>query len=217
VTAAGESGGAPPYWPWAQVIRSCVRDRAPEELRADLGNGGAHLAQITPELRETLPDLAAPPPPRAGSEDSRFYLFDAAAVFLRNVAKRAPVVLVLDDVHAADGPSLLLLRFVADELREAAILVLATFRAAEARQVPAVHHLLGELAREATTLPLAGLGVALVIPRIERMAWKRWRRRCAKVRVARQNRWAWESSAPRDNPSSYTGIPQLDNSLLYVS
>jgi len=147
VTAAGESGGAPPYWPWAQVIRSCVRDRAPEELRADLGNGGAHLAQITPELRETLPDLAAPPPPRAGSEDSRFYLFDAAAVFLRNVAKRAPVVLVLDDVHAADGPSLLLLRFVADELREAAILVLATFRAAEARQVPAVHHLLGELAR----------------------------------------------------------------------
>ena len=52
---------------------------------------------------------------RAGG--ARFRLFDAAAEFLRNAAAERPLVLVIDDLQAADPPSLLLLRFVARRSR----------------------------------------------------------------------------------------------------
>ena len=47
---------------------------------------------------------------------ARFRLFTATADFLRNASERQPLVLFLDDLHAADAPSLLLLRFLAREL-----------------------------------------------------------------------------------------------------
>ena len=51
-----------------------------------------------------------------GAEGARFRLFDAVAAFLRNAGAGQPLMLVLDDLHAADAPSILLLRFVAREL-----------------------------------------------------------------------------------------------------
>ena len=50
------------------------------------------------------------------------------AAFLRNAAAARPLVLVLDDLHAADEPSLLLLRFVAGEIAGSRILVVGTYR-----------------------------------------------------------------------------------------
>ena len=52
--------GAPPYWPWLQILRrfaECLDDR---ELRAALGSGASCIAEIYPELRERLPGLATP-------------------------------------------------------------------------------------------------------------------------------------------------------------
>ena len=40
--------GAPPYWPWIQVIRSYVRDCDTEDLRSQLGAGAADIAEIVP-------------------------------------------------------------------------------------------------------------------------------------------------------------------------
>ena len=109
-----EAGGAPAYWPWVQSLRAYVRDAETAALRAQLGAGAAELAQILPELRELFPTcpsrLALEP------EAARFRLFDATAEFLRNASASRPIVLVLDDLHAADAPSLLLLRFLAREL-----------------------------------------------------------------------------------------------------
>lgn len=147
-----EDGGAPAYWPWLQVIRSYIREREPEALAAELGTRAGLLAQVAPEL---LPGLEVPE--GADDERDRFALFDATAAFLREIAKERPLLLVFDDLHAADRPSLLLLEFAVRELRRAPVLVLGTYRDVEARLTQPVAKLLGRLSREGRTIELRGL------------------------------------------------------------
>lgn len=148
-----EAGGAPAYWPWVQSIRAYVRETESERLRSELGAEAATLAQMLPEIRSLFPDLPEPSP--VEFEEARFRLFDAAAAFLRNAAGRRPVVLILEDVHAADVPSLLLLQFVAGNLRGAAMLVLATYRDVELARDHPLRATLAELARAPATRTLA--------------------------------------------------------------
>jgi DNA-binding SARP family transcriptional activator len=67
-----EAGGAPAYWPWVQALRAYIRETQPEALRAQLGAGGADLAQLLPELGALFPDLGTPP--ALESEGARFRL-----------------------------------------------------------------------------------------------------------------------------------------------
>jgi len=120
-----EAGGAPAYWPWVQSLRAYFDGKAPEMLSTLLGAGAADLAQIVPELRELIPDL---PSASTEVEGARFRLFDSVARFLRNLAATRPLLLVLDDLHVADEPSLLLLRFVAGQLGDSRVLVVGTYR-----------------------------------------------------------------------------------------
>src|SRR5215470_6893777 len=164
-----EAGGAPAYWPWVQSLRACVRGLDSEELRSHLGAGATFVAQIVAEVAETLPDVR--PPPMIGAEGSRFRLFDAVATFLRNAGGGQPLMLILDDLHAADAPSILLLRFVAGELGDARVLVLGAYRDIELDRGHPLTVALAELSREPATrhLPLSGLdeaGVAGLIQEI---------------------------------------------------
>ena len=43
---------------------------------------------------------------------ARFRLFDGVTTFIGNLARQRPLVVVLDDLHAADTPSLMLLQFL---------------------------------------------------------------------------------------------------------
>src|SRR5262249_11771686 len=115
-----EAGGAPPYWPWVQSLRSHVRATDPETLRSQIATDAGDLAQILPELRDHFPDI--PPSLLPEGEGARFRLFDAVASFLQRIAQIRPLLLAFDDLHAADEPSLLLLRYVARELAESRIL-----------------------------------------------------------------------------------------------
>src|SRR6266705_4242493 len=159
-----EGEGAPPYWPWIQVIRAYLRIAHSEGLpRIAAGAGAPYLAQLVPELGG-LESPAPSVPPQ--SEHARFYLFDAVATFLRSRPDHTPLVLVFDDLQWADTPSLLLLQFLVHELRDTAMLVVATYRELEARQNPHVADVLGALARDGRHLPLRGFGeeeVALFI------------------------------------------------------
>ncbi len=121
-----EGGGAPAFWPWIEVIRSHVHEADAGTLRSDLGSGASEIAQIVSEVRERLPSL--PEPTVVAPEQARFRLFDSISSFLRNAARRRPLAILLDDLHAADEPSLLLLQFLARELRDAPMLVLGTYR-----------------------------------------------------------------------------------------
>ena len=138
----------------AARLRECARALV---LKAQLGDGAAELAQILPELRELLPGL--PEPASVDSEGARFRLFDATARFLHNASESRPIVLVLDDLHAADTPSLLLLQFVARELSDSRILIVGAFRDVDPVPAPALTAMLAEVAREPVTSRMTLRGV----------------------------------------------------------
>jgi DNA-binding NarL/FixJ family response regulator len=136
-----EGEGAPAFWPWVQVVRTYVQDGDPAVLRRVMGAGAADIAQVVPAVRDRLPELPAPPP--VEPEAARFRLFDSLASFLWAAAARRPLLLVLDDLHWADAPSLALLRFLGQELEGVGLLVVGIYRHTE---VGRDHPLLGTLA-----------------------------------------------------------------------
>jgi DNA-binding SARP family transcriptional activator len=142
-----EAGGAPAYWPWLQALRSYARETDPERLRSQLGADGPELTAILPELTELVPGL--PAAPAGGPEGARFRLFSAVAAFLRRAATAAPLALFLDDLHAADPPSLVLLRYMAAELAGAPILVVGCYRDTETGPGAPLADTLPDLVREA--------------------------------------------------------------------
>ncbi|MGH7787263.1 MAG: ATP-binding protein, partial [Candidatus Binatia bacterium] len=152
-----EADGRPPYWPWVQILRA---------LRAGRGAAGDALAPPTdlPYLAQILPELASSAGPARGvdAESARFRLFDATSACLVSAARARPLLLIVDDAHGADLPSLRLLQFVAHGLAGAPLLALVTYREVEARQEPAVAELLTGLGRSGRHLPLGGLSAAEV-------------------------------------------------------
>jgi DNA-binding SARP family transcriptional activator len=157
-----EAGGAPAYWPWIQALRVAIAETEAEALRSQLGGGAADVAQLLPQLRERFPEL--PEPPAAEGEGARFRVFEATRSFLRNAARARPLVVALDDLHAADAPSLLLLQFVARGLDDSRLLILGAYRDVDPTLRAPLTSALAELVREAHTeqIGLTGLSAAEV-------------------------------------------------------
>ena len=149
-----EAGGAPPYWPWIQALRETF---ASEEAQTALGT----VKPFVDVLATLLPEVAGPAPAGGASglesDHQRFVLFDAVTRVIRAVSADRPFILVLDDLHAADAPSLLLLRFAAKEIRNSRCLVLGAYREREASADPDVRGLLADVNREGETLAIQGL------------------------------------------------------------
>ncbi len=136
-----EAGGAPAYWPWVQVARACLRDAPP----------GPALRVLTERLRPVMGDLETGGTDVVGeAETDRFRLFDAVATLVRVAAEHSPLVVILDDLHAADEPSLLLLRYLVAELAQARLVVVAIHREPELDDDDPRSALLSSLAREPT-------------------------------------------------------------------
>jgi tetratricopeptide (TPR) repeat protein len=167
---AWEVGGAPELWPWIQILRALVASPEGATLLA------AEPAEHRDRIARLLPDVAAgsvtgtPAPDAADDESERFRLFAAVAALVARAAASCPLVLVIDDLHAADPSSMLLLRFVMREQRAARLIVVATYRALEARRDPVAGRSIADLGREGETLELAALAeddvarlVALVV------------------------------------------------------
>ena len=153
-----EGEGAPAYWPWVQVIRSYIHDRDADSIVSVMGTqGAAEIAQIASEIRERIPGLEEPA--ELDPEQARFRLFDSIATFLRNGAKAQPLVVVLDDLHWADKPSLLLLQFLAREMRSSRLLILGTYRDVELRRAHPLAQALAELNREQVSSRVALRGL----------------------------------------------------------
>ena len=142
-----EREGAPPYWPWLQAIRGYVDETDPERLRQEMGPGASDISEILPELLTKL--VVLEPPPALEPEQARFRLFDSIATFLKNAAQGNPLLLVLDDLHWADKPSLLLLEFLARQVGEFRILVVGCYRDVELSRQHPLSETLGQLARGA--------------------------------------------------------------------
>ena len=163
---AWEPGGAPAYWHWIQTLRSLAAAHDRQALVRDLGVGAQELARLVPHLRAGV-RLAEPGPPEG--DDARFKMFDAVAGFLRRASDRKPLVVVLEDLHAADGGTLGLLRFVIEN-GAGRLAVIGTTRDPRRDPVnPEVVDPLTELRRRMTTLPLGGLGPHDVAVMLEAM------------------------------------------------
>lgn len=141
-----EGEGAPPFWPWVQIVRAFAQEQDPADLAAMMGPGAADIAQVVPELHERIPNLA--PAASLPPEQARFRFFDSMSTFVKEAAKRKPLVLILDDLHWADKPSLLLLQFLAQELRNTRIFVVGTFRDTDFWPRHPLALTLGELSRQ---------------------------------------------------------------------
>ncbi|MCH7737298.1 MAG: AAA family ATPase [Chloroflexi bacterium] len=141
-----EQTGAPPYWPWMQLIRAQVETTDSGQLRQDMGPGAADIAQILPELTGILEGLDQSPV--LEPEQARFRLLFSMTTFLKNVSRSQPLVLVLDDLHWADQSSLLLLEFLAREIASSCTMVVGTYRDNEVTGSHPLAQTLGSLVRE---------------------------------------------------------------------
>jgi hypothetical protein len=133
-----EAGGAPAYFPWSQVFDALAIDDP-------FATAGAALDTREQRLRQ----------------------FEHAARRLCTAAADEPIAIVLDDLHAADLPSLGFLHALVRRVARARLLVLGTFREIEARQVPEVGAALARIGREGDVIALERLS------RDETLAWIR--------------------------------------------
>jgi DNA-binding CsgD family transcriptional regulator len=138
--------GAPPYWPWVQVIRSYLLGYSPEQVRSQMGAGAADIAEVVPEVRERWPGLQSPP--ALEPQQARFRLFDSITRFFKQASQAQPLVVMLDNLHWADRSSLQLLEFLAQEMAESRLLLLGTNRDMELTRRHPLTQTLGELVRE---------------------------------------------------------------------
>jgi hypothetical protein len=56
-----EGEGAPPYWPWLQIVRSQIDQLDAESIEVAMGSGAEAIGETVPDLRFKLPNLGVPP------------------------------------------------------------------------------------------------------------------------------------------------------------
>ena len=143
---ASQAEGMPPYLPVLEALGQYVRSAAPDLLREQAGPMAATLSGIVPELVTRLGEVplgyALPP------EQARLRLFEAIGVFLAAIGSRSPLVLLLDDLHWADGSTLDLLCHVTRTQPTARLLIVGAYRDAELEVNAALQRAIAELSRQ---------------------------------------------------------------------
>jgi class 3 adenylate cyclase len=152
-----EADATPAYWPFAQAIRTYVRDADPVGLAWQLGADGPELARLVPELRDLVPSIGDSPP--LESPESRFRFYDGIANFLIGVSRSRPLMLVFDDMHWADASSIELLRFLAGRVSGNPMLLACGYREEEAASRADFQQTIAEMLEvpNSTRISLGGL------------------------------------------------------------
>ncbi|MFI5046435.1 MAG: serine/threonine-protein kinase PknK [Acidimicrobiia bacterium] len=155
-----------PYQPFVELLEHVARTGAPGEVRADIVNSGTLLTRLVPDMALRFPDL--PDPVRAEPGTERYLVFEAVNSMLSEVAKRAPLLVVLDDLHWADLETIALLGHVVRSAHAAPLLVVGTSRVGEVGPDHPLAVALADLRRDAIVeeIRLTGLdddGVAELV------------------------------------------------------
>ncbi len=144
-----EMGGRLPYQPLVEALRERLEaENAPEDLLEDLWL--AELSRLLPELRVRYPDL---PVPNEDELSAKGRLFEAVVRLFEALTRRAPLVLLLEDLHWVDGASLELLRYLGHSWSRhgSPVLLLGTVRREGLELNPPLSAQLADLGRD---LPL---------------------------------------------------------------
>jgi DNA-binding CsgD family transcriptional regulator len=141
-----EEQGAPPYWPWVQLLDAAFAGHEREALVEALDGAAGPLAAIVPHVAALVPGAAPTPAPEAAQ--ARFRLHQSVADVLARLSRRRCLIVVLEDLHWADVASLELTRFLASRLTATGLLVVATYRSVDAGSSTAFDDVLASLARQ---------------------------------------------------------------------
>ena len=141
----------PPYWPWTQALGRL------------LGSGTGPAPGASPTVSDSSGLLGGEPlGGRAG-------LFAAVVDALDGATGAQPALIVLEDAHWADTPSLALLQFVVSALPGMAALVVVTAREDPLESSEEVSAGLADLPPSVLRLPLHGLDQAATGSLVERI------------------------------------------------
>jgi len=117
-----------PYKPFVEALDFLVRVLDPDLVRGALGTAGGELTRLLPDLSARLGPF--PAPVSADPDTERHRLHTAVGELLLHIGRQQPLLVVLDDAHWADAPTLHLVRHVA-RAGDVRMLLLATFRSHE--------------------------------------------------------------------------------------
>jgi class 3 adenylate cyclase/tetratricopeptide (TPR) repeat protein len=135
-----------PYQPWVQALGHLVREAPQPVLDAHVERFGGDLARLVPGLGGRLSEL--PVPRQSDPETERYLLYAAVAGLLEGAGEREPLLLILDDLHWADSPTLSLLRHVVSAGSAMRVLVVGTYRDSDLSREHPLTALLADLHRE---------------------------------------------------------------------
>jgi len=151
--------GAPPFWPWSQIIQPLVQGMEDEVLVEVFRSSASLAAQAFPSIHAVLGPVVHTASESDTAESARFRLFDSISRLAIERARVGPIVLILDDLHWADEPSLKLLVHLCAEIRRSPILVVGAYRDMVfelGHPVPVAAGALSQL-RWCSRIPLRGL------------------------------------------------------------
>lgn len=133
-----------PYQPFVEVIEQLVQTMDPADLESIAAEVDlTPLAKLTPSLASFASSSSTSAP-----ETERYVMFDAVAKLLGTVARTTPLLVVLDDLHWADRPTLLLLRHILRAGANSPVLLVGTYRDTELDRRHPLAEALTDLRRE---------------------------------------------------------------------
>jgi class 3 adenylate cyclase len=159
-----------PYQPFVEAFRWLASVLPSDQLAELIGPLGGELAPLIPELERLLPGIG--PRLTDDPETERNRLFEATTELLAKVSTREPVVIVLDDVHWARKPTLLLLRHLLKTTSHLQLLIVATYRDTDLDRTHPLSEMLADMRRQSGVerLMLHGLDQRGVVEFLERTA-----------------------------------------------
>ncbi len=159
-----------PYQPWTQALGHFVKEAPQLLLDAHVERHGGEMARLVPALGDRVPEL--PAPRESDPETERYLLYAAAAGLLEEAGEQEPLLLILDDLHCADGQTLSLLRHVVTAGTSMRVLLVGTYRDSELPRDHPLAALLADLHREqgVQRIRLSGLQAEEVMALMEALA-----------------------------------------------
>jgi DNA-binding SARP family transcriptional activator/tetratricopeptide (TPR) repeat protein len=156
------AAGAPPFWPWTQVLESAAASLDDEDLVRATEGAAAPVAQLSPSIAQRTGRMV--PITGDSAQGLRFVLYEAVSTFLGRAGHGVPTVITLDDIQWADLPSLELLSYLTPTLETRQLMLVAAYRNLLADSTEALSATLATVSREAAVeeISLTGLPPAAV-------------------------------------------------------
>jgi class 3 adenylate cyclase/tetratricopeptide (TPR) repeat protein len=158
-----------PYQPFVEALRDFPVEEwaVPAALSAWARAHGGALLPLLPELVARFGEV--PNFPTGDPETERYRLFKSVSALLGELAGSQPVLFVLDDLHWAAKPTLMLLKYATAALESMPVLFLGTFRESDVSRSHPLAELLADLRRDqaVTRVGLRGLADDEVVALME--------------------------------------------------